>query len=187
MSIQPLIPRQKVPELSVPTVNGDVWTLSEQKPETFTLIVFYRGLHCPVCKRYLTDLQNHLEKLENLGVTTLALSSDTEERAKETKEAWELDHLTLGYGISVDKAREWGLFISTSRGKTSTGVEEPALFSESALYLVRPDGTLYFGAVQTMPFARPHFADIVGAVKYVIDKDYPARGEVVDHRVLQSA
>ena len=57
---------------------------------------------------------------------------------------------------------------------------EPDLFSEPALYLVRPDGTLYFGAVQTMPFARPHFDDIVTAVKFVLEKDYPARGEVVE-------
>jgi hypothetical protein len=46
---------------------------------------------------------------------------------------------------------------------------------------VRPDGTLYFGTVQTMPFARPAFGDILQAINFVIDKDYPARGEVVDH------
>ena len=64
---------------------------------------------------------------------------------------------------------------------------EPDLFSEPALYLVKPDGTLYFGAVQTMPFARPHFDDVVGAVKFVLEKDYPARGEVTDLPELQSA
>ena len=60
----------------------------------------------------------------------------------------------------LDEARQWGLYISSGRGKTSTGVEEPALFSEPGLYPVRPAGTLYFGTVQTMPFARPRFADI---------------------------
>jgi hypothetical protein len=30
-----------------------------------------------------------------------------------------------------------------------------------------------------MPFARPHFADILGALDFVIAKNYPARGEVV--------
>jgi hypothetical protein len=61
-------------------------------------------------------------------------------------------------------------------------VEEPPLFSEPAIYLVRPDGTLYFGMVQTMPFARPHFDDILKALEFVIAKTYPARGEVVDLR-----
>jgi hypothetical protein len=61
---------------------------------------------------------------------------------------------------------------------TSAGVEEPAKFSEPALYLIRPDGSLYFGSVQTMPFAWPHFADILPAIDYVVKNDYPARGEV---------
>lgn len=179
MDIQPLIPRQQVPSLSVSTVGGATWTLAEQTPENFTLLVFYRGLHCPVCRNYLRDLQAHLEAFKDSGVEVLALSSDTQERAEQTKEDWKLGDLTLGYGLELSAARQWGLYVSSSRGKTSTGVVEPDLFSEPALYLVRPDGTLYFGAVQTMPFARPHFDDIVTAVKFVLDKDYPARGEVV--------
>ena len=72
-------------------------------------------------------------------------------------------------------------------GKTSSGFEEPALFSEPGLFLVRPDGTIYFGSVQTMPFARPAFAEILGATKFVLEKGYPARGEVVDHTSAQAA
>ena len=63
---------------------------------------------------------------------------------------------------------------------TSAGVEEPALFSEPGLFLVLPDRTLYFASVQTMPFARPHFTDILAALDYVIAKNYPARGEVMN-------
>ncbi len=180
MDLQPLMPRQKVPALSVETVDGATWTLADRKPENFTLLVFYRGLHCPVCRSYLRDLQAHLGAFKDLGVEVFALSSDTEARAVQTKEDWHLGDLTLGYGLDLAAARQWGLYVSTSRGKTSTGVVEPDLFSEPALYLVRPDGTLYFGAVQTMPFARPHFGDVVGAVKFVLEKDYPARGEVLE-------
>ena len=46
--------------------------------------------------------------------------------------------------------------------------------------MIRPDGTLSFGAVQTMPFARPAFGDILKALDFVIANDYPARGEVID-------
>jgi hypothetical protein len=31
-----------------------------------------------------------------------------------------------------------------------------------------------------MPFARPHFADILAAIDYVLKNNYPARGEVRD-------
>ncbi|OZA72414.1 MAG: alkyl hydroperoxide reductase, partial [Polynucleobacter sp. 39-46-10] len=85
--------------------------------------------------------------------------------------------LRMGYGLSLDVARQWGLYISTSRGLTSIGIEEPALFSEPAVYIVRPDTSLYYGAVQTMPFARPNFTDLLGAIDFALAKDYPARGE----------
>jgi hypothetical protein len=60
---------------------------------------------------------------------------------------------------------------------TSAGVEEPPLFTEPGVFLVRPDHTLYWASVQSMPFARPHFREIVAALDFVIAKDYPARGE----------
>ena len=52
-----------------------------------------------------------------------------------------------------------------------------ALFSDPGVFLVRPDGTLYYGSTQTMPFARPAFQDLLGAIDFAISKDYPARGE----------
>lgn len=110
----------------------------------------------------------------------MAISSDDEARAAETRTGWGLEALRLGYGLDLATARQWGLFVSTGRGKTSIGVEEPARFSEPAIYLVRPDGTLYFGSVQTMPFARPHFAEILGAIDMVVAKNYPARGEFIE-------
>ena len=30
-----------------------------------------------------------------------------------------------------------------------------------------------------MPFARPHFADLITALDFILEKNYPARGEVV--------
>jgi hypothetical protein len=108
----------------------------------------------------------------------VAISSDTKERAERTRLDWGLPELRIGYGLELSMARQWGLYISSGRGKTSLGIEEPALFSEPGLFLVRPDRTLYFASVQTMPFARPHFADILSAIDFVLSKDYPARGEV---------
>ena len=177
-----LYPRAPVPSLEVATLDGGTWSLAKQSPENFTMIVFYRGLHCPICAGYLRDLDRKLGDFKELGVEAIAISGDTEERARQAKEDWKLENLTIGYGQDLDSARDWGLYISTSRGKTSTGFEEPALFAEPGLYLVRPDGTLYFGTVQTMPFARPSFADILKAVAFVVDKGYPARGEVLDHQ-----
>jgi peroxiredoxin len=181
-ALTPLFRRQPVPDLELPLVGGGTWRLAGQTPKHFTMIVFYRGRHCPQCSFYLADLNGKADAFEARGVTILTASSDGEDRAADARATWKLDNLAVAYGLGLDKAREWGLYISTGRGKTSSGIEEPPLFSEPGLFLVRPDRTLYFAAVQTMPFARPHFADILKALDFVIEKDYPARGEVVDHR-----
>jgi hypothetical protein len=110
-------------------------------------------------------------------VETIAVSTDDESRARDTAAEWALDGLKIGYGLAIEKAREWGLYISSGRGKTSMGVEEPALFNEPGLFLMRPDGTLYWSIVQTMPFLRPHFAELVGVLDRIEQMDYPARGE----------
>jgi peroxiredoxin len=178
--ITPLVPRQPVPPLAVNLVGGGGFDVFTEKPERFTLIVFYRGLHCPICRTQMGDLETKLPDFTKRGVNVVAVSSDTAERAERSKREWKLANLRLGYGLDLHVARTWGLYISTSRGMTSAGVEEPALFSEPGLFLVRTDRTLYFASVQTMPFARPHFADILGALDFVIAKDYPARGEVIN-------
>ena len=185
--LTPLFPRQPVPSLQVPTVDGGTWTLNDPAPANFTMVVFYRGLHCPICGNYMRELERLLPEFAKHGVEVIAISSDDEARTRQAKADWKLDKLAFGYGLDLDKAREWGLYISTSRGKTSVGIEEPPLFSEPGLYLVRPNGELYFGMVQTMPFARPSFADILKAVSFVLDKDYPGRGEVLDHRAAAAA
>lgn len=173
-----LLPRQPVPALEVPVVDGPAWSLAASRPQHFTLIQFYRGLHCPICRTQLRDLQARLPDFVQRGVAVIALSSDDAERAARARTEWDLGQLTLGYGLPLSVARAWGLYVSTGRGKTSIGVDEPAQFSEPGLFLVRPDGTLYFASVQTMPFARPHYQDVLSAIDFVVAKDYPARGEV---------
>lgn len=174
----PLLPRQKVPALKTPLTGEKSFDLAAEKPQQFTLVVFYRGLHCPICSRQLKDLEGKLPEFDKRGVSVVAISSDTGERAQNAKADWALPTLRIGHSLDLATARAWGLYVSTGRGKTSVGIEEPGLFSEPGLFLVRPDGTLYFASVQTMPFARPHFADILSAIDLVVSKNYPARGEV---------
>ncbi len=170
-------PRQAVPQLEFDTLGGPRWSLAAQKPQNFTMVVFYRGLHCPVCRKYTSELNGMIGEFEKRGVATVVTSTDSKERAAEAKQKWGLSNLTVGYGVSIEKAREWGLYISSSRGMTSAGVEEPPLFAEPGLFLVKPDRTLYWASISTMPFARPHFSEIAAAIDFAVSKNYPARGE----------
>ena len=172
-----LTPRQPAPALAVETLTHGRFDLQAAAPERFTLVCFYRGLHCPICANYLKELERLTPDFASRGVETIAISSDGEERAGEMAKKIGAERLRIGYGLALDKAREWGLYISTSRGKTSIGIEEPARFSEPGVFLVRPDSTVYYLSVQSMPFVRPNFAEMVAALDFVIKTDYPARGE----------
>jgi AhpC/TSA family len=122
-TMTPLIPRLPVPDLAVSLVGGGRWRLSEQRPKSFTMVVVYRGLHCPICKGYLSDLNAKLGQFEGHGVGVIAISSDTAERAQRAKSDWRLDRLLLGYGLTLQQGRSWGLYVSSGRGVTSSGVE----------------------------------------------------------------
>ncbi len=179
MTIATLLPRHAAPALDVPLVAGKRFVLGAAPAERFDMLLFYRGLHCPICTKYLAEFEEFSSEFASRGVQITAISTDTEERGKKMAEKINGGGVKIAYGLKLQDARHWGLYISESLGKTSIGIEEPKLFSEPAVYLIKPDETLYYLAVQSMPFARPSAKDLLAAIDYAIAKDYPARGEYV--------
>lgn len=166
-------PQTPAPPLDLPLVGGGRWRLEDQRPDAFTLVVFYRGLHCPICRGYLKQLDTMLDEFAAAGVTSVvAVSTDDRDRAERTVESWQLSRLAVAYGQRIDSARRWGLFVS--KGMKDG---EPERFAEPGLFVIRPDTTVYAGVINTMPFARPRLDDVLAAVRYVREHDYPARGE----------
>jgi len=172
-----LMPRQKTPDLTLPLIGGGRFDLASEASERGTVVCFYRGLHCPICATYLKELERLTPEFASRGVNTLAVSTDGQDRAQAMADKIGASSLRFAYDLPLAQARDWGLYISTSRGTTSIGIEEPALFAEPGLFLINPDQTLYYMSIQTMPFVRPHFRELLAAVDFAIEKNYPARGE----------
>ena len=167
------LPTTPAPNLVVPLVGGGTFRLADQQPDSFSLVIFYRGLHCPICRGYLADLNRSLDDFAATGVSSVvAVSGDDGDRAQQSVTDWGLDRLQVGYGQSVESMRDWGLFVSK-------GIKdaEPDFFGEPGVFLIRPDATVYMAAVNSMPAARPRIADVLGAAKFFTQNDYPARGE----------
>ena len=167
-----LKPGQEVPELIVKTTKGMKWDLRDNEPENFTMLIVYRGIHCPVCKKYLEELNTKIEDFRDKGVNVICLSSNTQELAMKTVEEWDIENLNIGYDFSPEEGRKWGLFVSKAIKDS-----EPDVFLEPALFLIKPDNTLYSASVQSMPFARPKFDELLRSISFVNKEDYPARGE----------
>ncbi len=168
-----LLPGTPAPDLDLPLTNGARWILSSERRDFMTMLIFYRGLHCPICKSYLKSLQDLLPEFKALGVHAVAISSDPEDRAKETSQTWDIPDIPVAYDFPIDQAGAWRLFVSEAIREGETKV-----FVEPGLFLVRPDSTLYYAAIQTQPFGRPAFAEMLRALTFIKDKNYPPRGTV---------
>lgn len=167
-------PKQKAPELIVTLLGGGTWNLNEQRPKNFTLITFYRGLHCPVCKKHLQQLEHLLPDFEKRGLNVVALSMDSEIRAKKAKKDWYLDKLQIGYNLSLESAKQWGLYISNA---VKEG--EPKIFNEPGLFLIDSDNIIYYSAMFSNPWGRPSLSSFLRGIDYILNTDYPPRGEFV--------
>lgn len=165
-----LTPGQKAPALSLPLVGGGTWDLSAQKPELLSMVVVYRGYHCPVCKGYLQKLNGLADAFSAQGVSLVIASMDGTERAAAAKTEWALDKLPVAYGLSEATAKAWGLWVSASIKEA-----EASIFAEPGMFWVLPDGTLYLIDIANMPFARPDL-DLLLSKTGAVKAGYPPRG-----------
>lgn len=150
-------------------INGTRWTLDEQDHD-WRMIVVYRGLHCPVCKKQLIALAPMLHDFADAGVAVIAASMDTRERAQKAFDDWNLGSLPIAYALSQDMIEGFGLYLSDSIKD-----DEPKRFSEPAILLFKGN-TFHAAWIQTLPFARPHFDEVLNGIKFSQGNDYPARG-----------
>ena len=159
------------PVLEVKTLDGNVWSLAQQTPVSYTMVVFYRGAHCPLCEQYITELDQTLDAFKELGVSVIAISGDTQDKAEAFKAQTSIQTVPIGYGLTPDDMRRWGLYVSKGHFP-----QEPTLFSEPAIFLVKPDGRLYLANIGTHPFSRISFDFLLKGLEYFIANNYPFRG-----------
>lgn len=171
-----ITPKSRFPDFDFPLVAGERFDLQDMDPpEAFTVIVAYRGLHCPKCKAQLQDIDPMVRALSSKGYRVVAVSMDSETRVKQTVKDWELKNIPVAYDMGLLSAKSFGLFISDKR----EGSEEPDIFSEPGIFVIKPDGSLYAQYIQNTPFGRPPLGDIIDGLEFVREHDYPTRGTSV--------
>ena len=166
-----ITPAGDTPDLEFPMMDGSTFSPADAEIDRLLMVVVYRGLHCPVCKKYLQQLQGLMSRYQELGVSVVTVSADPEARARKSRMDWDVDQLQIGYGLTEQQMRDWDLYISTAIKEAETPV-----FAEPALFLFKPDKSLYFSALNSMPFGRPELEKLAGSIEWLLENDYPARG-----------
>jgi peroxiredoxin len=175
---------KQAPAFSHPTIGGSVFTLADRKPDRFTIVIVYRGVHCPICVSYIKEVEAYYQNAKSQGYDIVAISMDPKEKADQfankvlvaasTDEGTEraMLELPIAYGLTEEEARQWGLYLSTK----IEGSHEPEVFSEAGLFVICPDNTVFMSQVQSAPFTRPNFSQLIGGLNFAAENKYPARG-----------
>lgn len=154
----------------ISSVNSDEPITIGGTKDRWTMLVVYRGRHCPRCKRYLNKLNDMLSSWTDV-MDVFVISADTKEKALADREefGWNFE---LGYGLTVDRMRELGLYVSEPLSEAET----TDLFSEPGTFAIRPDGSLMLVDISNGPAARPDLDELLDGMKFNIDNDRPVRG-----------
>ena len=159
------------PVTEVARLGGGTITLGQPEEKSWQLVFIYRGIHCPICRQYLGELEPKLSEFAEMGIEVVAISADTEAKARKLKADLAVT-VPLGYGLSVEQMKALGLYISDPRSPEET--DRP--FAEPGLFLINPEGNLHMVDISNAPFLRPELANLPSRIKYVLDNDYPIRG-----------
>ncbi|MEM6589530.1 MAG: redoxin domain-containing protein [Pseudomonadota bacterium] len=170
--MQALQAGETFPKQTVACVGGGNLVLGEPGGgHDWQMVVVYRGLHCPLCKKYLGKLEEIQGKYHGLGIDVVAVSGDPEDKAKVFVDEVGLS-FPVGYGLSEAQMRALGVYVSDPRSPQET--DRP--FPEPGVFVVNGDGNLQIVDVSNAPFARPDLEALVGGLEFVRGNDYPIRG-----------
>ncbi len=166
-------PGSAFPQISVPFSKSTITLGKPQPPYDWQLVVVYRGQHCPLCTRYLNELENHLADFHHAGVEVVAVSADSEAQLRLHKQKLSVS-FPVAHGLSLEQMESLGLFISNPRSEQET--DHP--FAEPALFVVNERGDLHVVDISNNPFVRPDLKTLLNGINWIRDPDnnYPIRG-----------
>lgn len=160
------------PTTEVAKLGGGTLTLgAPQGGHDWQIVVVYRGLHCPLCKKYLATLQSLEAEYNGLGVDVVAVTGDGAEKVQAFVDEVGLT-IPVGHSLSVAQMQTLGLYISDPRSPQET--DQP--FPEPGLFVINDKGEIQIIDVSNAPFARPDLQGIANGIKFIRGNDYPIRG-----------
>ena len=162
------------PSFTLPKVGGGELTLGQPlNGHDWQMVVVYRGKHCPLCTKYLTQLQELKHKFYDAGVDVVAVSADGETKASAHVKDMGLS-FPVAYDLSIEHMQALGVYISHPRSPEET--DKP--FAEPGIYVVNDKGQVQVTDISNAPFARPELEPFAWGLGFIRDPEnnYPIRG-----------
>ncbi|WP_157961576.1 redoxin domain-containing protein [Acuticoccus kandeliae] len=159
-----------MPPIKVELLDGTVRHFGLDYPG-WTMLVVYRGRHCPRCRTYLSKLDSLLDAFTARRVSVVATSADPREKAEaDFREfGWRFG---IGHSLSLADMEALGLYISDPRSPTET--DRP--FAEPGLFVINPNGLIHILSVSNTASCRPDLDVLLDGIISTQENDLPIRG-----------
>jgi len=172
-----LLAGEKFPTIQITDTNGNLASLSDaahlgEDKDKWSLVVVYRGYHCPICLKYLNSLTEYTEKLKSLNIDVVAVSADTPEQLDKMKDKGLDVKFPVVTGLTLTQMHALGLYISDPMSDSETD----HAFPEPGLFVVNPKGETVMIEIANAPFIRPDLEQFVSGLEFALNKNYPVRG-----------
>ena len=162
------------PVIELPTLGGNSIELgTPQHGADWRLVAVYRGKHCPMCTRYLNELEALKDKFLQIGVDIAAVSADSEAQASAHMADLSVS-FPIAYGLTIEQMQQLGLYISHPRSARET--DHP--FAEPGLFVINDKGQVQVIDISNGPFVRPELNVLLSGLTFIRnpENNYPIRG-----------
>ncbi|MEL6223413.1 MAG: peroxiredoxin-like family protein [Cyanobacteria bacterium J06627_8] len=167
----------RLPEISLPDVHGNIVNIQERLANGPVIIAFYRGQWCPYCNTELRVLQRYLPDFKAAGASLVAISPQTPDNSLSTTEKNELEYEVLS-DVGNVVARELGLVFTLPESLRpiyeNFGIDLPAHNGDRtfelpvpATYVVAQNGEIIYAFAEADYTQRAEPSDILAAVKSI--------------------
>ncbi|WP_276380903.1 peroxiredoxin-like family protein [Flavobacterium sp. H4147] len=146
--IAPLLIGEKIPNVILKTSENKDADISELLKKKNTVLVFYRGGWCPYCNMHLQALAEAEKQIIDLGYQIIAVSPDSPENLKVTKEKDKVKYTLISdaggtlinaVGISYQAPENYKEIIR----KHSNGINN-SLLPVPSVFVVNTEGDILF-------------------------------------------
>jgi len=162
------------PAISVKSLDGKEVTLGRPADGTdWQMIVVYRGRHCPLCTKYLNQLENYKQRLFETKVDLVAVSADSKEQLENHLQKLDVS-FPIYHGLTLKQMETLGVYISIPRSEKETDHK----FAEPGLFIVNEEGHLHVVDISNNPFVRPELEHLASGLEWIRnpENNYPIRG-----------
>ncbi|EGQ9935385.1 redoxin domain-containing protein, partial [Vibrio vulnificus] len=88
------------PTLEATTLDGKKVRLGQPQGDAAWQAVFvYRGKHCPLCTKYLNEMETYKQAFSDAGVDILAVSGDSKQQLEQHLEKLDIS-FPIAYGLT---------------------------------------------------------------------------------------